>query len=227
MRKNVLKSAAAAALAGGLMLGVGAPVQAQGLSSPGLNSPGLNSPGISLPKSEAKKVKLLEIGGPVWAADVYVQVIKGLEARPGDEVTVRVEVVGTKGEARLREIGHSIPADFKLVRVTRQSQDNLLGGGIYTLKPGEYTDTEKNGNRQVRLSWNEGGFLGLFKDNPTVSKTKSVSVDFTYKAPDYEGEFDHGAAATVGALINPSDFKLTGGEKIKVSKSSKPSWWPF
>ena len=29
----------------------------------------------------------------------------------------------------------------------------------------------------------QGGFLGLFEDNPTVTKSKSIVVDFTYRAP--------------------------------------------
>lgn len=39
-----------------------------------------------------------------------------------------------------------------------------------------------NGNQKVRISWTEGGFLGLFEDNPTVTKSKSIVVDFTYRA---------------------------------------------
>ena len=111
--------------------------------------------------------------------------------------------------------------------MTRQSQDNILGGGIYTLKEGEYVNTERNGNRQVRLSWTEGGFLGAFKDNPTVSSSKSVSVDFTYRAPDYEGEFDNGGYANLGAAFNPTANWVVGGEKVVVNKNAKPSWWPF
>ncbi|WP_297451814.1 hypothetical protein [uncultured Corynebacterium sp.] len=228
-RRRSRTAIAAVTLAAGLTFGFGAPAMAQspGFSSPGLNSPGLNSPGLKLPESSAPKVKLGTIGGPAWSADVYSQIIRGKEVRPGDEVTIRIEVVGVNGNAKLRGIGHNIPADFKLVRVTRQSQDNVLGGGIYTLKEGEYEDTERNGNRQVRLSWKEGGFLGYFQDNPTVNNSKSVAVDFTYKAPDYEGEFDNGGYAYVGSVLNPNENWVVGGEKVVVKKAAKPSWWPF
>lgn len=235
MRINKLsrsRAVMALALSTGLTLGLGAPAMAQslespGLNSPGLSSPGLNSPGLALPGSTAPKKKLGTIGGPAWSADVYSQIIRGQQVRPGGEVTIRIEVVGVNGEAKLKEIGHNIPADFQLVRVTRQSQDNLLGSGIYTLKEGEFVNTEHNGNRQVRVTWKEGGFLGAFQDNPSVSAAKSVAVDFTYKAPDYEGEFDNGGYARVGAVINPAENWVVGGEKVVVTKSTKPAWWPF
>ncbi|MDK8506864.1 MAG: hypothetical protein QP890_05435 [Corynebacterium amycolatum] len=137
-RRRSRTAIAAVTLAAGLTFGFGAPAMAQspGLPSPSLNSPGLNSPGLTLPGSSAPKVKLGTVGGPIWSADVYSQIIRGKEVRPGDEVTIRIEVVGVNGEGKLRGIGHNIPADFELVRVTRQSQDNILGGGIYTLKEG-------------------------------------------------------------------------------------------
>lgn len=137
-RRRTRTAIAAVTLAAGLTFGFGAPAMAQspGLPSPSLNSPGLNSPGLTLPGSSAPKKKLGTIGGPAWSADVYSQIIRGKEVRPGDEVTIRIEVVGVNGNAKLRGIGHNIPADFELVRVTRQSQDNILGGGIYTLKEG-------------------------------------------------------------------------------------------
>lgn len=231
MRKNFARVAAAAALSAGLTLGLASPALAQSpglpsLGSPGLPSPGLNSPGLTLPKSTAEKKKLGYIGGPAWSADIYFQVIRGAEVRPGGYVTVRVEAVGVNGEGRLREIGHVIPAGFELVSVTRQSSDNIFGKGIYTLKEDEYTNNVNDrGNREVRLNWTEGGFLGLFKDNPTVSTSKSVAVDFTYKAPAREAEYDHGGIAYLGAVINPSGYWPTGGQAIKVSKSA--SWWPF
>nr|WP_205570565.1 hypothetical protein [Corynebacterium lactis] len=227
MRNNLAKAVVAAALSVGLTFGLASPAFAAS-SSPSLSSPGFNSPGLTLGKAMGQRMKLGHLGGPAWSADIYSQIVGRSEVRPGDEITIRIEASGVNGDTRIREIGHIIPADFKLVRVTRQSKDNLFGNGIYTLKQDEYTDQiNDRGNREVRLQWTEGGFLGLFKDNPAVNTAKSIAVDFTYKAPSYEAEFDHGGLARIGAVIDPKGEWPTGGEKIKVTKSAKPSWWLF
>lgn len=212
------KAAATTAVSAGLVFGAAAPA----IASPGLPSPGINSPGISLPNNAVgQKVKAGHIGGPAWSADVYTQVVRGLKVYPKRTVIIRVEVVGVNGNGKIRGIGHNMPKDFKLKSVTRQSNSNLFGKGIYTLKPGEYVTTERNGYTETRLSWTEGGILGAFQDNPTVSKTQSVAVDFTYEAPDYDDSFDHGPYAKLGAVWNPEGNWITGGEKVTVEKSAQ------
>lgn len=213
------KSAAIAAVSAALVFGAAAPA----IASPGLPSPGINSPGLSLPSNAVgEKVKVGTVGGPVWSGDVYTQIVRGAKVYPKRTVTIRVEVVGTSNrETKLKGIGHNMPKEFKLKSVTRQSSDKLFGAGIYTLKPGEYVSTENNGYTETRLSWREDVFLGVFKDDPTVSNTKSIAVDFTYEAPDYEGEFNHGPFASVGAVFGPEKSWITGGQKVTVEKSAQ------
>ena len=99
-------------------------------------------------------------------------------------MTTRIEIIGNNDNGtKVREIADIMPQGFELVSVTRMKQ-NALGEALHVVPAEDRTVVPvENGLQEVRLSWTEGGFLGLFEDNPTVSKSNSVVVDFTYRAP--------------------------------------------
>ena len=115
---------------------------------------------------------------------MFKQVTRGVTVTPGGLVTTRIEIIGNNDNGtKVREIADIMPQGFELVSVTRMKQ-NAPGEALHVVPAEDRTVVPvENGLQEVRLSWTEGGFLGLFEDNPTVSKSNSVVVDFTYRAP--------------------------------------------
>ena len=99
-------------------------------------------------------------------------------------------------------------------------KQNALGEALHVVPAEDRTVVPvENGLQEVRLSWTEGGFLGLFEDNPTVSKSKSIVVDFTYRAPQELGQYQHGGFVRIGSLVGPTARKVSGGTPITVENS--------
>ncbi|MFC3849392.1 hypothetical protein ACFORJ_04340 [Corynebacterium hansenii] len=218
---RIARAAAAAGIAAAMAIGAAAPASAQ--IKPVLPDLGSLMPGM--PASSAEKVRLGETGGLIWKGEIYKQVTRGATVIPGGLVTTRLEVRGmtNRGE-KLREIADIMPEGFELVSVTRM-KENALGEALHVVPANDYTNVPvANGMREVRLSWTEGGFLGLFADNPTVSTSKSVVVDFTYRAPRDLGQYQHGAFFRMGSAIAPEFRTETGGTPITVENSPKAAF---
>lgn len=214
--KKFTRATAAAAIAAGMAIGAAAPAAAQ--LNPVLPDFGSLMPGMG--ESSAPKVRLGQTHGPVWQGEILKQVTRGVKVTPGGLVTTRLEVRGlsNRGE-KLREIADIMPQGFELVSVTRM-RENALGEALHVVPVQDRTVVPvANGMQEVRLSWTEGGFLGLFADNPEVSTSKSVVVDFTYRAPSELGQYQHGAYFRMGSLISPEFRKETGGTPITVENS--------
>lgn len=208
--------AAAATIAAAMAVGVASPATAQ--VNPVLPDFGSLMPGMG--ESAAEKVKLGEAGGWIWSASLYKQVTRSATVTPGGLVTTRIEIIGNNDNGtKVREIADIMPQGFELVSVTRMKQ-NALGEALHVVPAEDRTVVPvENGLQEVRLSWTEGGFLGLFEDNPTVSKSNSVVVDFTYRAPQELGRYQHRGFVRIGSLTRPEFRKETGGTPITVENS--------
>ena len=220
--KKFTRAAAAAAIAVGMAIGAASPASAQ--INPVLPDFGSLMPGMG--ESAAEKVWLGETDGRIWSATVFKQVTRGATVTPGGLVTTRIEIIGNNNNGeKVRELADIMPQGFELVSVTRM-KENALGEALHVVPSEDYTVVPvANGMREVRLSWTDGGFLGLFEDNPTVSKSKSVVVDFTYRAPKELGQYQHGGYVRIGAPFDPtslfdSTFRTeNGGTPITVENS--------
>ena len=156
----------------------------------------------------------------LYEVALFKQLTSGATVTPGGLVTTRIEIIGNNDNGtKVREIAVIMPQGFELVSVTRMKQ-NALGEALHVVPAEDRTVVPvENGLQEVRLSWTEGGFLGLFEDNPTVSKSNSVVVDFTYRAPQELGQYQHGGFVRIGSLIGPEFRKETGGTPITVENS--------
>ncbi|WP_298087537.1 hypothetical protein [uncultured Corynebacterium sp.] len=214
--KKITRAAATAAIAAGMAIGVASPASAQ--LNPVLPDFGSLMPGMG--ESSAEKIKLGETGGWIWSASLYKQVTRGATVTPGGLVTTRIEIIGNNDNGgKVRELADIMPQGFELVSVTRM-RENTFGEALHVVPAEDYTVVPVgNGNQKVRISWTEGGFLGMFEDNPTVTKSKSIVVDFTYRAPRELGQYQHGGFVRIGSLISPEFRKETGGTPITVENS--------
>lgn len=220
MKKNsrVTRAAVTAAVVAALSIGAAAPV-ATAQIKPVLPDFGSLMPGMA--QSNAPKTRLGETGGLLWKGEMFKQVTRGATVTPGGLVTTRLEVRGmtNRGE-KVRELADIMPAGFELVSVTRM-KENALGEALHIVPAEDYTVAPAaNGMQEVRISWTEGGFLGLFQDNPDVSTTKSIMVDFTYRAPKDHGRYQHGGYFRMGSAIAPEFRTDTGGTPITVDNSA-------
>ena len=214
--KKFTRVAAAATIAAAMAVGVASPATAQ--VNPVLPDFGSLMPGMG--ESAAEKVKLGEAGGWIWSASLYKQVTRSATVTPGGLVTTRIEIIGNNDNGgKVREIADIMPQGFELVSVTRM-KENALGEALHAVPAEDRTVVPvENGLQEVRLSWTEGGFLGMFEDNPTVSKSKSIVVDFTYRAPQELGQYQHGGFVRIGSLLGPTARKVSGGTPITVENS--------
>lgn len=162
------------------------------------------------------KVRQGNIGGPFWNADLYTQLFGSGEVAPGAEVKIRLEMIGVKWETKVEELRHSMPDSFTLKKV-ETLETSLLGIAPKVLNQGEYTTTTKDGRTEAHVSLKEGL---IFKTAVKVSSSKSLIVDFTWTAPQQEGEYKYSAGATVGSwLTSRGDYPEAG--TIKVVKGAK------
>lgn len=228
---RALRPVAVAGIALGLMAGAAAPASAQSdiadlpnippgsiQAIPGM--PDLSPIMPSLPESTGEKVELGRanvsvpiVGTTVYDATLNKQVVAGQRVLPGGLVTVRLEVAGNGGHTFVRELRNVMPAGFELVSVMRM-RDNALGEAAHILSEEEYevVEREADGLREVKVSWNENGFLGLYQDNPRIEKGQSIVVDFVYRAPMEPGDYEHGGVTRVSTLANLA-AKNAGGDK--------------
>ena len=174
----------------------------------------------SLPESTGEKVELGRanqslpiVGTVVYDATLNKQVVAGQRVLPGGLVTVRLEVAGNGGHTFVRELRNVMPAGFELVSVMRM-RDNALGEAAHILSEEEYevVEREADGLREVKVSWNEEGVLGLYEDNPRIEKGQSIVVDFVYRAPMEPGDYEHGGVMRASSLLNAFP-RTVGGDK--------------
>ena len=134
---------------------------------------------------------------------------------------MRLEVAGNGGHTFVRELRNIMPSGFELVSVMRM-KENALGEAAHVLSEEEYEviDRESDGLREIKVSWNEDGFLGLYQDNPRIRTGESIVVDFVYRAPMEPGDYEHGGVTRVSTLANLVPKNAggdTGGVPINVA----------
>ncbi|MFD5869098.1 hypothetical protein ACFWGD_10890 [Corynebacterium sp. NPDC060344] len=191
MRKNITRAAIAGAAATTMLLGAaGAAVAAPTLPGPLGEIAGAAQalvPGQRLPIGE-------EISqGGVYTASLFKQVMGGQNVVQGEKITLRVEVVGGKSgllsEARVQAVTDVMPAGFQIDSVVV----NLPGGEAKTLTAEQYTSVEREGKRDTRVDFNNNGMGRIHIGQG------SLSVDFTYVAPEQTGWNQTGAGMEVSA----------------------------
>lgn len=229
--RRTARPLAVAGITLGLIAGAAAPASAQSelpdipdippgviQAIPGM--PDLSPIMPSLPESTGEKVELGRanqslpfVGTVVYDATLNKQVVAGQRVLPGGLVTVRLEVAGNGGHTFVRELRNVMPAGFELVSVMRM-RDNALGEAAHILSEEEYevVEREADGLREVKVSWNEKGVLGLYQDNPRIEKGQSIVVDFVYRAPMEPGDYEHGGVMRVSTLASLA-AKNAGGDK--------------
>ena len=236
--RRTARPLAVAGITLGLIAGAAAPASAQSelLDVPDI-PPGVIQaiPGMpdlspimpSLPESTGEKVELgranrsLLFVGTVYDATLNKQGVAGQRVLPGGLVTVRLEVAGNGGHTFVRELRNVMPAGFELVSVMRM-RDNALGEAAHILSEEEYEVIERgdDGLREVKVTWTEDGFLGLYQDNPRIQNGESIVVDFVYRAPMEPGDYEHGGVTRVSTLANLAPKNAggdTGGVPINVA----------
>ena len=229
--RRTARPLAVAGITLGLIAGAAAPASAQSelpdipdippgviQAIPGM--PDLSPIMPSLPESTGEKVELGRanqslpfVGTVVYDATLNKQVVAGQRVLPGGLVTVRLEVAGNGGHTFVRELRNVMPAGFELVAVMRM-KSNALGEAAHILSEEEYevVEREADGLREVKVSWNEEGVLGLYQDNPRIEKGQSIVVDFVYRAPMEPGDYEHGGVMRVSTLASLA-AKNAGGDK--------------
>ena len=228
--RRTARPLAVAGITLGLIAGAAAPASAQSelpdvpdippgviQAIPGM--PDLSPIMPSLPESTGEKVELgranlsLPFVGTVYDATLNKQGVAGQRVLPGGLVTVRLEVAGNGGHTFVRELRNVMPAGFELVSVMRM-RDNALGEAAHILSEEEYevVEREADGLREVKVSWNENGFLGLYQDNPRIQNGESIVVDFVYRAPMEPGDYEHGGVMRASSLLNAFP-RTVGGDK--------------
>ena len=228
--RRTARPLAVAGITLGLIAGAAAPASAQSelpdvpnippgviQAIPGM--PDLSPIMPSLPESTGEKVELgranrsLLFVGTVYDATLNKQVVAGQRVLPGGLVTVRLEVAGNGGHTFVRELRNVMPAGFELVSVMRM-RDNALGEAAHILSEEEYEVIERgdDGLREVKVTWTEDGFLGLYQDNPRIQNGESIVVDFVYRAPMEPGDYEHGGVMRASSLLNAFP-RTVGGDK--------------
>lgn len=232
--RRIARPLAAAGITLGLIAGAAAPAAAQSelpdippgaiQAIPGMPDLSPFMPG--LPETTGESVELgrasttWPIVGTLYDASLNKQVVAGQRVLPGGLVTVRLEVRGNGGHTFVRELRNIMPAGFELVSVMRMKQ-NALGEAAHVLSEEEYEviEREADGQREVKVSWNEDGFLGLYQDNPRIRAGESIVVDFVYRAPMTPGDYEHGGTMRVSSVANLAPKNAggdTGGVPISV-----------
>ncbi|KAB1504235.1 hypothetical protein F7230_03900 [Corynebacterium sp. 320] len=215
MARKLFRGAAIVATAAALSFGTAGAASAQGsLGNLGGAIGSLGGGDLAVPTGQ--KVRLGNVGGPAWNADVYSQIHGASTVAPGAEVKVRVEIVGvTNNETAVHEVVDWMPAGFTLTKV-ETFKNGLLGSAPAVLKQGEYSSVTEKDRQVARVSLKEGL---LIKQSVKVSPSKPLIVDFTWKAPEKEGTYKNGAGARVGAAFN--NYKVfDNGQPVVVAKSA-------
>ena len=128
-----------------------------------------------------------------YSAALFKQVMGDQNVVQGEKITVRVEVEGGKSgllsQARVQAITDVMPAGFQIDSVVVNGPD----GQETTLTEEQYTSVERDGLRDTRVDFNSNGIGRI------AIGEGSLSVDFTYVAPEETGWYQTGAGMEVSA----------------------------
>ena len=211
--RRLVATAAAAACLFGLGTGVAS-----------AQLPDLGSSGGVPTTSATDPVVLVDSFGGIGTGRLTKQIMSSPSVKQGDTIKFRVMVQYVAGSnTRVELIRDAVPAALQLVKVERPV-DGMLGTSMQTIEANAYEQTTFNGVDYTTVSWKEGGFLGMFQDNPEITPGHPVFVDFTYKVPAdmATGEHKHGAEARINTLINPEVKNGAGAQPFTVTEATSP-----
>ena len=192
MRKNITRAAVAGAAATTMLLGAAGAAVAQ----PALPGPLGEIADRAVSALEAGQ--RLQVGEPVsqwgvYSAALFKQVMGSQNVVQGEKITVRVEVEGGKSgllsETRVQAITDVMPAGFQIDSVVLNRPD----GDSTPLTEEQYTSVERDGLRDTRVDLNNNGIGRIHIGQG------SLSMDFTYIAPEETGWYQTGAGMEVSA----------------------------
>lgn len=149
----------------------------------------------------------------VYAATLYKQIMGSQNVIQGEKITVRVEVQGGKSgllsTAHVQAITDVMPAGFQIDSVVLNGPD----GTTTALSDEQYTSVERDGLRDTRVELNNNGIGRI------AIGEGSLSIDFTYVAPEETGWNQTGAGmeTSAGGGTLPHATKVdTGGPSVNV-----------
>ncbi len=140
---------------------------------------------------------------------LFKQLTSGAAVAPGEGVTMRLEAEGVQGVARVGELHSVMPAGFQIDSVVLNRPD----GDSTPLTEEQYTSVERDGLRDTRVDLNNNG-IGRIQIGQG-----SVSMDFTYIAPEETGWYQTGAGmetSLAGGTFPHSTKVDEGGPSVNV-----------
>ena len=217
MRTTNTRTAARAAVAGAaataMLIGAAANAAAQPALPDAISRAAENIPGADalVPGQRTQLGEVSQSG--IYSAALFKQVMGSQNVVQGEKITVRVEVEGGKSgllsQARVQAITDVMPAGFHIDSVVVNGPD----GQETTLTEEQYTSVERDGLRDTRVDFNSNGIGRI------AIGEGSLSVDFTYVAPEKTGWYQTGAGMEVSAAGGtwPHATKVDeGGPSVKV-----------
>lgn len=217
MRTTNTRTAARAAVAGAaataMLIGAAANAAAQPALPDAISRAAENIPGADalVPGQRTQLGEVSQSG--IYSAALFKQVMGSQNVVQGEKITVRVEVEGGKSgllsQARVQAITDVMPAGFQIDSVVVNGPD----GQETTLTEEQYTSVERDGLRDTRADFNSNGIGRI------AIGEGSLSVDFTYVAPEKTGWYQTGAGMEVSAAGGtwPHAIKVDeGGPSVKV-----------
>lgn len=217
MRTTNTRTAARAAVAGAaataMLIGAAANAAAQPALPDAISRAAENIPGADA-LVPGQRTQLGEVSqSDIYSAALFKQVMGSQNVVQGEKITVRVEVEGGKSgllsQARVQAITDVMPAGFQIASVVVNGPD----GQETTLTEEQYTSVERDGLRDTRVDFNANGIGRI------AIGAGSLSVDFTYVAPEKTGWYQTGAGMEVSAAGGtwPHATKVDeGGPSVKV-----------
>ncbi|MGV3115019.1 hypothetical protein ACEE18_10495 [Corynebacterium freneyi] len=197
MRTTNTRTAARAAVAGAaataMLIGAAANAAAQPALPDAISRAAENIPGADalVPGQRTQLGEVSQWG--IYSAALFKQVMGSQNVVQGEKITVRVEVEGGKSvagsETRVQAITDVMPAGFQIHSVVVNGPD----GQETTLTEEQYTSVERDGLRDTRVDFNSNGIGRI------AIGEGSLSVDFTYVAPEETHWYQTGAGMEVSA----------------------------
>ena len=212
MRKKITRAAVAGAAATTMLLGAAGAAVAQ----PALPGPLGEIADRAVSALEAGQ--RLQVGEPVsqlgvYSATLYKQILGGQNVTQGEKITLRVEVEGGKSgllsETRVQAITDVMPAGFQIDSVVLNRPD----GDSTPLTEEQYTSVERDGLRDTRVDLNNNGIGRIHIGQG------SLSMDFTYIAPEETGWYQTGAGmetSSAGGTFSHATKVDEGGPSVNV-----------
>ena len=217
--RRTVRPLAVAGITLGLIAGAAAPASAQSeLPDAAGVTDAISRAAAEIPGAEAlipgQRTQLGEVSQTgVYSAALFKQVMGPQNVVQGEKITVRVEVEGGKSgllsETRVQAITDVMPAGFQIDSVVLNRPD----GDSTPLTEEQYTSVERDGLRDTRVDLNNNGIGRIHIGQG------SLSMDFTYIAPEETGWYQTGAGmetSSAGGTFPHSTKVDEGGPSVNV-----------